>query len=170
VFSAEGGGALIGNDTPRLGPPERVTTDVLNRYPVEILAIEETLQPTRSQPRFWVKWINKCKQANLPDYVSISAPSNELRVSPGNGRFRIGVTKPTTGSSAPTNMGVLSVKIVACLSSNARTLQSPPSSSLPESIPMVVPKRPQICLNQQGYRSGRGSGSHGPLGMTIRSG
>jgi hypothetical protein len=78
VFSAEGGSALIKNDTQRLGPPERVTTDVLNRYPVEVLAVKETLQPNKSQPRFWVKWINKCKPANLPDYVIISASSKEL--------------------------------------------------------------------------------------------
>lgn len=45
VFSAEGGSTESQMDTHRLGPPERVATDVLNRYPVEVLAIEETLQP-----------------------------------------------------------------------------------------------------------------------------
>jgi hypothetical protein len=79
VFVAEGGSVLPSDDTQRLGPPEQVATDVLNRYPVAILAVEETLQiPNKSHWRFWVKWIDKCTPAHLPDYVIIAAPSKEF--------------------------------------------------------------------------------------------
>jgi hypothetical protein len=53
--------------------------DVLNQYPVKVLAIKEALQPhSRSQSRFWIRWLVKCTAANLPNYVIISAPSKEL--------------------------------------------------------------------------------------------
>jgi hypothetical protein len=79
VFAAEGGRLPGATGTQRLGPPERVMANVLNRHPVEVLAIKDTPNPSnRAQPRFWVKWLNKCKQENLPDCVLISALAKEL--------------------------------------------------------------------------------------------
>ena len=34
--------------------------------------------PNKAQQRFWVKWLDKCKHVNLPDYVLISAHAREL--------------------------------------------------------------------------------------------
>jgi hypothetical protein len=77
IFAAEGGKAT-NNDTHRLGSPERVTADILNKYPVEVLAIEETAQSFKSKQRFWVKWLDKCHLTNQPNYVIILIPSKEL--------------------------------------------------------------------------------------------
>jgi BarA-like signal transduction histidine kinase len=78
-FSAEGGKVTSNDETQRLGPPARVAADVLNQHPVEVLALEETLHASnKSQQQFWVKWIDRCKAANLPDYIIILAPSKEL--------------------------------------------------------------------------------------------
>jgi hypothetical protein len=79
VFSAEGHRTLTQTGTHHLGPPERVATDVLNRHPVTVLAVEETLQtPARSLVRYWPRWIERCRLDKLPDYVIVSAPSKEL--------------------------------------------------------------------------------------------
>ena len=76
VFAAEGGKLPFDAETQRLGPPARVAVNVLNLHPVEVLAIEE--QPNITQQRFWVKWLYKCKQVNLPDYILFSAHAREL--------------------------------------------------------------------------------------------
>ena len=79
VFAAEGGKLPLDTATQRLGPPERVATNVLNRHPVQVLAVEETSKASPGpQSRFWVKWLDICKQANLPDYILISAHAREL--------------------------------------------------------------------------------------------
>jgi hypothetical protein len=80
VFAAEGGNATSSDcNTQRLGPPERVAADILNQHPVEVLAIKE---PPKTAPRshlcFWVKWLTKCKAANFPNYVIISAFAKEI--------------------------------------------------------------------------------------------
>jgi hypothetical protein len=79
VFTAEGGNLPLDAYTQRLGLPERVAANVLNRHPVDVLAIEEPPSISKKpQQRFWVKWLDKCQQANLPNYVLISAPAKEL--------------------------------------------------------------------------------------------
>ena len=80
VFSVEGGKAPNGDSNlQHLGTPERVSGEVLNRYPVDVLAIEEPSSvANKATPPYWTKWLDKCKDANLPDYVIISAPSKEL--------------------------------------------------------------------------------------------
>jgi hypothetical protein len=68
VFAAEGDKLPFETNTPRLGPPERVVAHVLNRNPVEVLAVEETPNTSkRPQQRYWVRWLDKCEQANLPN-------------------------------------------------------------------------------------------------------
>ena len=79
VFAAEGRTRQEDPDTHRLGPPERVKTDVLNRHPVEVLAIEDAPATPGSLPsRFWIKWLEKCTIPNRPSYVLISASPREL--------------------------------------------------------------------------------------------
>jgi hypothetical protein len=56
VFASEGGTLQGDPNTHRLGPPERVKADVLNRHPVEVLAIEDSPATPGSLPsRFWIK-------------------------------------------------------------------------------------------------------------------
>ena len=55
-FAAEGGKLPLDIDTQRLGPPERVEANVLDRHPVQVLAVEETTKASPGpQSRFWVK-------------------------------------------------------------------------------------------------------------------
>jgi hypothetical protein len=74
MFAAEGDKLPFETNTSRLAPPQRggVAANVLNQHPVEILAVEENPNTsTRPQQRYWVRWLDKCEQANLPDYVLI---------------------------------------------------------------------------------------------------
>jgi hypothetical protein len=79
VFAAEGGAAKAENDTHRIGVPDRVASNIPNQHPVEVLAIEDKLQPhDKGRPRYWVKWLDECTPTNLPDYGIISADASEI--------------------------------------------------------------------------------------------
>ena len=73
------GGNNGADSSQLLGAPGRVMANVLNLHPVEVLAIKEQPNlPNKAQQRFWVKWLDKCKHVNLPNYVLISAHAREL--------------------------------------------------------------------------------------------
>ena len=53
MFAAEGGATKFENDTHRLGVPDRVASNILNQHPIEVLAIEDRLQPhDKGRPRY----------------------------------------------------------------------------------------------------------------------
>jgi hypothetical protein len=79
VFSADGGNLQGNAGTQHLGSPGRVSPEVLNRYPVEVLAIEDAPpSDALSHDRFWVKWIEKCTVPHLPSYIIVAALPKEL--------------------------------------------------------------------------------------------
>ena len=79
VFSADGGNLQGNAGTQHLGSPGRVSPDVLNRHPVEVLAIKDAPpSDALSHDRFWVKWIEKCTVPHLPSYIIVAALPKEL--------------------------------------------------------------------------------------------
>ena len=64
--------------TRMLGHPERTPSTTLNTYPVEVLAIDDTTTDPRQTGRYWVRWLDKCRPENLPNYVYVVAPAREL--------------------------------------------------------------------------------------------
>ena len=64
--------------TRMLGHPERTPSNTLNTYPVKVLAIDDTTTGPRPIDRFWVRWLEKCQPENLPNYIYIVAPAQEL--------------------------------------------------------------------------------------------
>jgi hypothetical protein len=62
-----------------LGHPERTPSNVLNRYPVEVLAIEDSHpNAPNDKERYWARWLDSCKTTNRPDYVCVMALPREL--------------------------------------------------------------------------------------------
>jgi hypothetical protein len=78
VFSAEGTSWGSGDATFQLGHPDRTPSDTLNRYPVEVLAIEETSSSREEKDRYWARWLDSCRSQNLPDYVIVAGAPSEL--------------------------------------------------------------------------------------------
>ena len=83
VFAAEGGPTCPTSQTLELGHPGRTDSNILNRYPVEVLAIEEG--PGYQWPRrsYWERWLDRCRHENRPDYVVIVSSVQELVVASG---------------------------------------------------------------------------------------
>jgi hypothetical protein len=51
---------------------------MLNRYPVEVLAIKETSTSRDKKDQYWARWLDACKTRNLPNYVIVAGTMSEL--------------------------------------------------------------------------------------------
>lgn len=83
VFAAEGGTTRYTSQVMEVGHPGRTDSNILNRYPVEVLAIEEEPGYQRPQRCYWERWLNRCRKENRPDYVVIVSSAQELVVASG---------------------------------------------------------------------------------------
>lgn len=80
VFAAEGDKLPFDANTHQLGPPVRVAVNVLNLHPAS-QGTGNRRTTEYHQPGIavlWVKRLDRCEQANLPDYILISAHAREL--------------------------------------------------------------------------------------------
>jgi hypothetical protein len=78
VFAAEGLTQDPTHATTELGHPDRTPSGTLNRYPVDILAIEETSTSRDEKERYWARWLDACTEQNRPNHIIISASTTEL--------------------------------------------------------------------------------------------
>jgi hypothetical protein len=78
VFAAEGLPQQEGQGPKELGHPDQTPSDTLNRYPVDVLTIEETSTSKDEQARYWARWLDACQPQNQPTYVIVSAATSEL--------------------------------------------------------------------------------------------
>ena len=83
VFAAEGGPARTYGHTQEIGHPERVSSDILNPHPVEVLVVEEGPEDQRPKRCFWERWLDRCREENRPDYVVIASSAQELVLTTG---------------------------------------------------------------------------------------
>jgi hypothetical protein len=84
VFAAEGGHWMpASGQVQDLGHPDRAPRNVLNRFPVEVLVIDEGTQHTGRSDRYWTRWIKTCGAATLPNYIFVVAPAQELVLEEG---------------------------------------------------------------------------------------
>lgn len=84
VFAAEGGHRMpTSGQVQDLGHPDRAPRNVLNRFPVEVLVIDEGTQHTGRSDRYWTRWIETCEAATLPNYIFVAAPAQELVLEEG---------------------------------------------------------------------------------------
>ena len=87
VFQAEGGRCETEDGMiPSLGHPARVETNILNKFPVDVLAIDEDpqqLQASSLNDRFWKRWIDACDEASRPSIIAIATCGDELVVADG---------------------------------------------------------------------------------------
>jgi hypothetical protein len=79
VFAADGTKSSTDAGTQLLGPPSRVTTNVSNLHPVEVLAVEESLSlPNKTRDER--AWSNSLTSAN----TRISPTMTSLQLTPGS--------------------------------------------------------------------------------------
>jgi hypothetical protein len=77
VFSAKGITKGVGKSTAELGHPNQTSSNMLNRYPVEVLAIKETSTSRDEKDRYWARWLDACKTRNLPNYMIVEGATSE---------------------------------------------------------------------------------------------
>ena len=83
VFAAEGGPTCPTSQTLELGHPGWTDSNILNRYPVDVLAIEEGTGYQWPQQSYWEHWLERCRPENRPDYLIIVSSVQELVVASG---------------------------------------------------------------------------------------
>jgi hypothetical protein len=83
VFSTEGGGGDGWSAAVNLGHPERTPPNVLNRFHVEVLAVEDIPSAATNKDRYWARWMDQCQPTNLPDYIFVMAEPKELVINNG---------------------------------------------------------------------------------------
>lgn len=82
MFAAEGARQPDASGTANLGHPDRARHTVLERYPVDVLLVEEPSSrggeagPTPTRP--WENWLQRCPEPTRPDLVVVCADPDEL--------------------------------------------------------------------------------------------
>jgi hypothetical protein len=74
---------MPGGEAQDLGHPDRAPRSILNRFPVEVLVIDEGTLSIGSGDRYWTRWIEHCQPPNLPNYIFVAAPAQELVLDEG---------------------------------------------------------------------------------------
>jgi hypothetical protein len=77
VFAAEGTKDSR-SKAIQLGHPGRISSEVLNRHPVEVLAIDEGEAIGQPGERYWTRWMDRCRKENLPAHLLIAGSTKEL--------------------------------------------------------------------------------------------
>jgi hypothetical protein len=80
VFAAGGDGVGLGSGVIQLGHPDRTASNSLNRYPVDVLAVDESghKRTMLTSDRYWVWWMDRCETRNYPKYLMVATAPQEL--------------------------------------------------------------------------------------------